>query len=168
MYIRPSMFPLLLLNGRVMIRDSLLALTGCSALLIGGCARGASLDGVEEDPGQMMQVVPGGADETDGGAGGSFVIVDETYIYQGSGSSTSVALTVTLSPPADSDRDVATDIGFDLRASATSRDGAVISPPSAEYTIDVDVDAVLDRYGLVTGSDQSLPELPGDQSLILA
>ena len=104
---------------------------------------------------------------SDNGAGGSFTIVDETYIYAGDGDDAAVILRVTLTPPVDSDKDVATEIGFDLRVSATSRDGAVISAPSPEHIIDIDIDAVLDQYGDVAGTDQTVLESVTEQSINL-
>ena len=78
-----------------------------------------------------------------------------------------MSLRVTLTPPADDDNDVITNIGFDLRASATSRDGTVISDPRPEHTIDVDIDAVLDQYGDATGANQTVAESVTQQTVNL-
>ncbi len=68
-----------------------------------------------------------------------------TGIYTTSGQPGQVILTVTLTPPADSDLDVATVMGGDIAFTATTEDpdsGATAT--SGPVTADVDVDAVAD------------------------
>src|SRR5690606_34724627 len=78
---------------------------------------------------------------SDGPANGSF---DADFNYTADGVSQSVTFPVTLTPPADSDRDVLTDLGADLGVSATAKDGALVSGVTGPVVIDVNVDAVAD------------------------
>ncbi|WP_374340763.1 beta strand repeat-containing protein [Azonexus sp.] len=77
--------------------------------------------------------------------------VDGSFTYTPASAVTSVTLTVKLTPPADSDVDVATLKGSDIgvTVTATDADGVpfVTTPPA---TIDVNVDAVLDQFGDVS------------------
>ena len=58
---------------------------------------------------------------------------------------------VTLTPPADSDRDVINDILADITVTATAADisNPALQATSAVLPVDVDVDAVLDQYAAV-------------------
>jgi Ca2+-binding RTX toxin-like protein len=79
---------------------------------------------------------------SDGPANGSF---DGDFNYTADGVDQSVTFTVTLTPPADSDLDVASTLaGLDLAVSATAKDGALVSPVTGPVAIDVNVDAVAD------------------------
>ncbi|WP_193371565.1 type I secretion C-terminal target domain-containing protein [Pelagibius marinus] len=77
----------------------------------------------------------------DNSAGGSF---DANFTYTADGVDQAVTFTVTLTPPADSDEDVFTELGSDLSVSATAKDGVLVSAPSTPVVIDIDVDAVAD------------------------
>ncbi|MEO3434820.1 Calx-beta domain-containing protein [Inquilinus sp. CAU 1745] len=77
----------------------------------------------------------------DGAATGTY---DETTgIYTPAVDTKSVTLTVTLTPPANSDEDVWTEVGADITVTATATDGS-ITATSDPTIIDVNVDAVAD------------------------
>src|SRR3546814_7565497 len=80
-----------------------------------------------------------------GSDGGSFS--STTGLYTTSGSPASVTLTVTLTPPADSDLDVASVMPGDITFTATAQDPesgdtAVSTPVEADVNVDAVADAV--------------------------
>ncbi len=103
---------------------------------------------------------------TDGGAGGSYSAV--TGVYTPVGSVTSAILTVTITPPEDSDVDVANVMPGDISVTASAQDlggGPVFT--SAAQVVDVNVDAVLDRYADVAGAATAGSETAGAQQVAL-
>ncbi|MEM7170074.1 MAG: hypothetical protein AAF530_07875 [Pseudomonadota bacterium] len=91
-----------------------------------------------------IQNLPSGVDGWsvwvgDGVLDGSFNFA--TGIYTPPPGLDELSLRVFLTPPPDSDRDVATDVGADIQITATASDGAN-SAESDPVTVDVDVDAV--------------------------
>lgn len=98
----------------------------------------------------LVQNLPGAGEAwfttVEGDDGGLFD--PATGIYTTSGQPTTVVLTVTLMPPADSDLDVATVMGDDIAFTATTTDpNSGDTATSAPVEVDVDVDAVVDGEG---------------------
>ena len=87
-----------------------------------------------------------------GSDGGIFDPV--TGLYTTTGQPTQVVLTVSLTPPADSDVDVETLMGSDIAFTATTEDPDSGDTASAgPVSADVDVDAVADGFEGSAGDD---------------
>ncbi len=102
---------------------------------------------------KLVELQAAGWTVTVTGSGGT-VGVYAAGVFTVTGVVTSAQVQVSLTPPADSDRDVINDVAADITVVATAADNSTpaLTANSATKVVDVNVDAVLDQFLDVTAA----------------